>query len=290
MSDGPIDVQGSNILKVLIVDDDERILDFLTVELLDQGYDVVTTHSPLEALDLIQKDEYAVIVSDHHMEEMLGTELLEKVKEVCSDTIRIMLTGKVDKRAMMEAINKGSVYRFMEKPWDDDELRVVIHEAVERYNLVVGNRSLFQQTEDQLNELKELNDQLQSVNKELKDLNDNLESIVAERTKQLALFTQRFRESFMGTVRVLSRVMELIEVRKWGRQDQCQRMVTLSRAVAKRMGMAELNRLHLSVATRLHDVGKIVLPNHLLDRPEHLLSPDERKVFRDPDIRLDGFG
>ncbi|MDC4226376.1 MAG: response regulator [Candidatus Manganitrophus sp.] len=120
---------------------------------------------------LIASQPVALIISDHRMPEMEGTEFLAKVRERNPDIMRIMLTGYADMKAAVEAINQSQVYRYISKPWNDDDFRLTVREALRQFDLVQSNR--------------ELNELVQEQNKELYDINRSLESKVRERTKEL---------------------------------------------------------------------------------------------------------
>jgi response regulator RpfG family c-di-GMP phosphodiesterase len=131
--------------KVLFVDDDPNILsahqrNFRGIFPLDvaAGAD--------DALRMLERDSYAVIVSDMRMPGLSGVEFLEKSREVAPDTVRMMLTGNIDQPTATEAINKGNVYRFLTKPCPAETLRLSIEDGLRQYRLVTGERQLLQDT------------------------------------------------------------------------------------------------------------------------------------------------
>ena len=115
---------------ILIVDDERDNLEALK-RLLRNDYDITVSESAFEALKLVQKNDYHVIISDQRMPELSGVELLEKVKGICPDTTRILLTGFTDIEAVIDAINRGNVYRYVAKPWDPEDLRITLRQANE---------------------------------------------------------------------------------------------------------------------------------------------------------------
>jgi signal transduction histidine kinase len=119
---------------VLIVDDEKDNLEAIK-RLLRNQYSVTVTDSPVEALKLIVKKKFNVIVSDQRMPEMSGVELLEKVKTVCPNTTRILLTGYTDIESVIGAINRGNIYRYVAKPWDPEDLRQTLRQANESFLL-----------------------------------------------------------------------------------------------------------------------------------------------------------
>ena len=114
---------------LLIVDDEAGILSALKRLLRRDGYHILTAESPALAFDLLAQHPVQVIVSDQRMPEMSGTEFLSRVKQLYPETVRIVLSGYTDLQSVTDAINRGAIYRFLTKPWDDEALRVQIREA-----------------------------------------------------------------------------------------------------------------------------------------------------------------
>lgn len=120
---------------LLIVDDEENILRALGRLLRRDGYALLTAGSGPEALELLAKNPVGVIVSDQRMPGMTGSEFLERAKDIRPDSVRIMLSGYTDLQSVTDAINRGAIYRFLTKPWDDELLRDNIRQAFEQYEL-----------------------------------------------------------------------------------------------------------------------------------------------------------
>lgn len=114
--------------KVLFVDDEPRVTSALKA-IFRREYDVLIANSGVDALALLSKNKVDVIVSDQRMPGMLGNELLAKVSQLYPKTMRLLLTGFMDKQAIVDSINEGEVYRFINKPWNNDDMRQVVAEA-----------------------------------------------------------------------------------------------------------------------------------------------------------------
>lgn len=114
---------------VLFVDDERNILMSLRA-LFRDTYRVLSTTDPLEALQIVRRETVDVIVSDQRMPQMLGAELLRRVREVSPGTMRILLTGYSDLASVVSSINEGEVFRFINKPWSNDAIRSVVASAV----------------------------------------------------------------------------------------------------------------------------------------------------------------
>ena len=122
--------------KMLIVDDEPDNLDLL-YRTFRRDFQVLRAESGGQALELLSTEgEVAVIISDQRMPEMKGTEFLSKTVPEFPDTVRIILTGFTDVEDLVDAINAGQVYRYITKPWDPDELKTVVHNAAETYDLL----------------------------------------------------------------------------------------------------------------------------------------------------------
>ncbi len=135
--------------KILIVDDEENILSALKRIFRRENYDIYTAISGEEGLDILDKHDIDLIISDLKMPSMNGVEFLTQAKEKNPDAMRIMLTGQADVKSVLEAIDKGEVYRFLLKPWNDDELRMTIRQALDFYYVQKENKVLIHTVKQQ---------------------------------------------------------------------------------------------------------------------------------------------
>jgi DNA-binding NtrC family response regulator len=124
---------------LLLVDDDVNVLSSLHRLFRRDGYQILTAVSPVEAFELLALHEVQVILCDQRMPVMSGTEFLSKVKDMYPDTIRIILSGYTGLEAVLDSINRGAIYRFYTKPWDDTQLRDNIRLAFHHYWLMHGS-------------------------------------------------------------------------------------------------------------------------------------------------------
>lgn len=129
--------KASKQFTILCVDDEPRITSALKA-LFRREYNVLIANSGQEALDLLADNEVNVLVSDQRMPGMLGSELLTQVSRAYPQTIRILLTGFMDRQAIVDSINDGEVYRFINKPWDNFEIKEVVAEAAAASELPAG--------------------------------------------------------------------------------------------------------------------------------------------------------
>ncbi len=168
--------------QLLLVDDEEEILGALRRQ-FRRRYDVHTAASAGEGLEILYRHPIHVIISDQRMPGMTGDAFYSKVRSDYPDAIRLLLTGYSDIGAVIRAINEGSVYRYITKPWDPAELDATVDQAFERFGLIVQNRQLVA---------------------DLQDANEHLEARVVERTSALQEANERLqslneqKDGFLG--------------------------------------------------------------------------------------------
>jgi DNA-binding NtrC family response regulator len=121
--------------KIMIVDDEPANLRTL-MRLFRQDYQIVTAASGPEALTLLAQYDVALLISDQRMPEMTGIELMKKTVALRPQMVKILLTGYTDVEALIESINCGLVYRYITKPWDNDDLRLTVSRALEHYEML----------------------------------------------------------------------------------------------------------------------------------------------------------
>ncbi len=156
---------------LLLVDDEENITSALMRLLRRDGYRILRANSGEAGLALLAQNEVGVIISDQRMPEMSGVEFLSKVREAYPDTVRIVLSGYTELNSVTDAINRGAVYKFLTKPWEDDLLRANVEEAFQRYEMRLENARLGRELED--------------ANEELQQINRELEQRVEEKTSEV---------------------------------------------------------------------------------------------------------
>jgi CheY-like chemotaxis protein len=132
--------------RILLVDDDSNVLDGYRRSLSRQ-FLLETATSGKKALQLVTENgPYAVVVADMRMPEMDGIQLLSQIKVLAPDTIRVMLTGNADTQSAIDAINEGSIFRFLSKPCDKDLMAKTLTSALVQYRLVNAEKQLLEQT------------------------------------------------------------------------------------------------------------------------------------------------
>src|SRR6201985_895662 len=143
-------------LGVLYVDDEINNLNSFKAAFM-RDFEIYTAISAKEGRKILDGQEIGVIITDQRMPGMTGIEFLESILPIYPDTIRILLTGFSDMNAVMDAINRGQVYKYLVKPWQNDELRLYIQNALEIYHLRRENKDLTHKLELANKELEMLN-------------------------------------------------------------------------------------------------------------------------------------
>lgn len=236
---------------VLCVDDEPHILSALRRCLRPEGWQVLDAAGGAQALELLTHEPVDLVISDMRMPGMDGAQLLEQVHARWPQTVRLLLTGHADTDAAVAAINRGRIFRYLSKPWDEQELRAAVGQGLKM-------RALEQETE-RLHALTQAQ-------------NAQLEQRVAERTEALAAANERLNSRYLTSIKVFA---GLIELRRERLAGHARRVADTARRLALAMGCAEPDAQLIFVAGLLHDIGLIGLPDALLDKPIARYSGDE---------------
>lgn len=146
----------ASVFRILLVDDEPNVLSALRRVFRRENYEVVTCGEPLAALALLKAEPFHLIISDYMMPGMDGGALLQQARLIDPHMIRIMLTGHADVNAVVGAVKSGAVYKFILKPWNDDDLRVTVALALERQGLARANHELVRDNERKSLEIAQL--------------------------------------------------------------------------------------------------------------------------------------
>ncbi|MGK5023829.1 response regulator [Janthinobacterium sp. RB2R34] len=157
---------------LLLVDDEQNILAALKRLLRRDDYHILTATSGQEGLDLLAGHAVDVIVSDQRMPGMLGADFLRKARLLYPQTMRIMLSGYTELQAVTDAVNEGAIFKFLTKPWDDQQLRAHIAEAFRLKGIDDDN--------------VRLNEQLREANLALSVANDAMQALLRQQQNQIS--------------------------------------------------------------------------------------------------------
>ena len=216
--------------KVLFVDDEENILRSIKRLLADEEYGMVFATSGEEGLVVLKSEgNVGVIVSDQRMPGMSGVDFLEKAKAITPDAQRILLTGYADISATIDAINRGGAQRYLTKPWNDQELALVVRDAVHKYQVIKENEYLRALTAKQAAELKKWSNELElDVQQQTID--------IAKQNEEL----RRLHEELSRNVKnIISALSSLIELRDVSVLNHSNNVALIATAMARRLGLEE---------------------------------------------------
>lgn len=251
---------------LLLVDDEVNILSALKRLFRPMGYRIFTAESGKEGLDILRNEKIDLVISDMRMPEMNGAQFLEEVRNIHPDTIRMLLTGYADLSSTVAAINRGEIYRYIAKPWEDNDIVLAVKHALDRKFLEQEKLRLEEITRRQ--------------NEELKELNAGLESKVQARTEELRqsnsfleLANKQLRDNFLISLKVFS---NLIELRGGAIAGHSRRSAEYARKLAMAMGLGPNDVQDILFAALLHDIGKIGLPDRIIAKPFMTLTHEEQ--------------
>lgn len=254
---------------ILIVDDEPSVLSALRRLLHALPYHVLTAGSGAAALDVLATQEVDLIISDMRMPGMSGAELLSRAQALYPDIMRILLTGYSEIEAVVQAVNEGGIYRYLNKPWDEHDLLLTIKQALEQLRLHKEAARLLALTQHQ--------------NEELAAFNTALEAKVTSRTeeiRQTVMFledAQRdLRRNFMTMVQVGA---SMIELRCGAMGGEAHRVGQLARHLALALGLDGLDAQDLYFAGLLHGIGKLSLPDDILHKSIDRMTPAEAHTY-----------
>lgn len=254
--------------RILCVDDEPNILSSLRRLFRQAGYQVIVANSGAEGLQTLEKEAIDLVISDMRMPEMDGATFLRHVRERWPECLRILLTGYADISSTIEAINQGEIFRYISKPWDDNDLQLIVRHALERKALEREKQRLEALTAQQ--------------NEELRDLNANLELKVMERTVELRKAHEKLKSSFLTSIKVFA---NLIELRGGALSGHARRVADLARKIAVKMNVGAGEAQDIFLAGLLHDIGKIGFSDAMLAKPVTHLSGDELGIYRKHPLR-----
>jgi response regulator RpfG family c-di-GMP phosphodiesterase len=255
---------------VLCVDDEPNVLSALRRLLRPRGYRVLMAGGADEARAALERHDVDVIMADMRMPGTDGVALLEEAAGHWPRVVRILLTGSGDLGTAVDAFNRDRLFRYLLKPWDDEALCRAVREAVEHRAVKDESRARFRLAHRQRAAL-------------VVD-NDELEARVADRTHELTETVRRLREAqsaldgvYVASVRVLATLSRAGAVPDRGHGS---RVADAAYRTARALGVDEARSRAVLLAGVLHDIGMLVVPEPVRDKPLALLTPEEEAVVR----------
>ncbi len=261
---------GPKVPTILCVDDEPNILSSLRRLFRTKGFQVRVAEGGRAGLALLETETVDLVISDMRMPEMDGAQFLAQVRERWPDTVRLLLTGYSDVTSIIDAINRGEIYRYITKPWDDNDIVLIVRQALERKALEL--------------EKKRLEDLSIRQNEELKTLNASLEAKVEARTAELRVANdslqganEKLKASFVTSIKVFS---TLIEMRGGNLAGHSRRVADLARRIAQKLQLDSRQVQEIFVAGLLHEIGKVGFADELLSTPVAMMKPAQLDAYR----------
>jgi response regulator RpfG family c-di-GMP phosphodiesterase len=253
----------------MLVDDEENILLTLKRLLIDEDFDIVTALSGEEGLEKLAGLEHVgLIVSDQRMNGMNGAEFLRLSRELVPNALRILLTGYSDINATIDAINKGGAYRYISKPWNNDELLKTIRDSVTQYFREMEARKLNEIIDSQKQELESWNE---SLKKRL------MQSTVTIREQNQAISSLKDK----SPLEILNRTFDnLFEVMGDRGAVHARTVSILVTDVARKMELDAETVTRICLAALLHDIGKLGSVSSTLNKHLDCMSESESSEYR----------
>lgn len=256
-------------VNLLFVDDEPNVLKSLKRLFRATSYNVHLAESGQAGLALLQQQPIDLIISDMRMPHMNGAEFLAQAAQLWPETVRILLTGYADLESTIAAVNNGKIYSYCSKPWEDNELKILVNNALEQKQLREQRQQLFEIVNRQ--------------NRQLKELNASLEEKVEKRTEQLKLSLLRIdqahdalKKQYAESVKAFAKV---IEMRPGIKSGHAIYMAENAREVGLRMGLDAAQLKDLVYAGLLLQIGKMSLPDSLLTLAIMSMTSQQKKRF-----------
>jgi len=206
---------------------------------------------------------------------MNGAEFLQQSQQLAPDAIRILLTGYSDISAAADAINKGGASRYLNKPWNDDDLLQTLRGAVETWKLAQEN--------------KRLQAVIHAQNEELKQWNDNLKNRVLQQTTAIRKKADDLNEAVIQLKQnyngMISAFSSLVELRGQKLQQHARNVAELAINAAREYGLMPEEIETIRIAALLHDIGEIGIPESILEKSEEYMTPDELQIYSQHPVR-----
>jgi response regulator RpfG family c-di-GMP phosphodiesterase len=257
---------------ILVVDDEPVVLSALKETLERQQFHVVACTSPIKALSILNERDFAVIISDQRMPEMMGLDFLVESRRIRPDASRILVTAVLALPTIVDAINKGEIFRFVAKPWLREELIATVRNAVQRYELVTQNQSLQAETLRLNAQLKEANVALEAKVHDLEQQKQHLDSA----NKELA-------ENYEHSLELCRRILTTYDPVLGG---EAKVLVDFAAQMAATDHFNDTERHALRTAAWLCDLGLIGVPRELLrafrQKPGQLTERERSTMHHHP--------
>ena len=240
-------------LNLLLLDDEQDILSSLK-RLLRKDFNIVSFTDGPSALDYLREHPIDIIISDMRMPIMNGAEFFTHAKDIQPNAIRILLTGYSDMETTIQAINDGGIYTYIGKPWENQELKLLLNKVSEHYLLKKQTRVL--------------NEQLSDANERLTQFNHTLEQKVTERTAALVQSKTKLSKALKSQNSLLHDVLDMmsttIEYRTGFGAGHNKRVALQCKGIARYLGLDDAICGRVYLCGLLHEIGTVGLSDDII--------------------------
>ncbi len=257
---------------ILVVDDEQEVVAVLQGGLERAGYKVVGLTNPLQALEELKLRTFSVIICDQRMPELSGLELLARARQIQPNATRILITAVLELDTVIEAINKGEIYRFVVKPWLHEEFLATVKNGVQRYELICHNEHLQAAT--------------QSMNDQLVDLNRSLEQqarLVEQKNLELGEMNVALERNLVQSMELCVHTMQTFYPTLG---NQARRVAQLCKAMSQVLQLGAEDARALESSALLYDIGLVGVPRQIIrhwqEAPDSLSPPEKSLIEQHP--------
>lgn len=244
--------------KTILVLDDERMITATLSALIKMSLklNVLAYNDPLHALECneLAKRRIDLIISDFIMPGMNGLDFLKKVREKSPDTVTILLTGYADKENAIRSINEVGLYYYLEKPWNNSDLIKVVQNGLEK---------------------KELSDTLSKTCEELQESNREIRRLYE-------LLKLDYQQEIDNVKELIISLANVIEAKDQYTDGHTRRVGSISKLLGEKLGLSRERLQHLEIAGIIHDIGKVAIPEAILNKPDKLTAEEFAIIKKHP--------
>lgn len=261
--------------KILFVDDEANILMSLKrIFFRNNDLEIHTATSGKLGLEILEKQPIDLVVSDQKMPEMSGNQFLKEVKNKYPNTIRLILTGYSEINSIIDSINSGEVYRYLTKPWNDEDLKLTLYNALEFKKLQEQNGIMTRVIKEQNEQLKIMNAGLEE---KVKERTQQLENSLKQVVKISHILRQNINEIISLLVGIISSYNKYLGAHS-------KRVAEIVKVICQDAFINKKECELIVNAALLHDIGLLEANSHIINQDFDNLNDDHKKIFYDHPI------
>jgi len=246
----------------LIIINEANVLKKLK-EFFADTFEYIFFESPIEALKALKSNnDIALIIANVEMKEMDGVSFSDKVSKLCSDTMQILLVNEKNINTLIATLDKKPVFRIINTPWNDYDLKTSINNAIEYYKLHTNFKQY------KALEKKRYDNLLQS--------NNTTENKIQEYTKIINTLVHKQEKSFFQLILVFNKILEIFDPMA---ATHVKRITIIARELSKQYKLGALEKIQIDIASLLHDIGKLSLPRYLMEKNIADLNKSEKNLL-----------